>query len=80
MTFEAVIPEGRKGRVDENLFKAATEAAKEFAGDPAGWLVLEGSAGSGKTHLAASIVNALIDRGSPAKVCFRARYPGLGTQ
>ena len=77
MTFEAVIPEGRKGRVDENLFKAATETAKEFAGDPSGWLVLEGSAGSGKTHLAASIVNALIDRGSPAKYVSALDIPDL---
>ena len=77
MTFEAVIPEGRKGRVDENLFKAATEAAKEFAADPAGWLVLEGSAGSGKTHLAASIVNALIDRGSPTKYVSALDIPDL---
>ena len=77
MTFEAVIPEGRKGRVDENLFKAATEAAKEFSTDPAGWLVLEGSAGSGKTHLAASIVNALVDRGSPAKYVSALDIPDL---
>ncbi len=77
MTFEAVIPEGRKGRVDENLFKAATETAKEFAADPAGWLVLEGSAGSGKTHLAASIVNALVDRGSPAKYVSALDIPDL---
>ena len=77
MTFEAVIPEGRRGRVDENLFKAATETAKDFAGDPAGWLVLEGSAGSGKTHLAASIVNALVDRGSPAKYVSALDIPDL---
>lgn len=77
MTFEAVIPEGRKGRVDENLFKAATETAKEFSADPAGWLVLEGSAGSGKTHLAASIVNSLIDHGSPAKYVSALDIPDL---
>ena len=77
MTFEAVIPEGRKGRVDENLFKAATETAQEFASAPNGWLVLEGSAGSGKTHLAASIVNALIDRGSPAKYVSALDIPDL---
>ena len=77
MTFEAVIPEGRRGRVDENLFKAATETAKEFSADPAGWLVLEGSAGSGKTHLAASIVNALVDRGSPAKYVSALDIPDL---
>lgn len=67
MTFEALIPEGRSGRADEALFRAATETAKEFASEPSGWLVFEGSTGSGKTHLAAAIVNAIIDRGSPAK-------------
>ena len=77
MTFEAVIPEGRKGRVDENLFKAATETAKEFAAVPGGWLVFEGTAGSGKTHLAASIVNAVVDRGSPAKYVSALDIPDL---
>ncbi len=67
MTFDALIPEGRSGRADEALFRAATETAEQFASEPSGWLVLEGSTGSGKTHLAAAIVNAIINRGSPAK-------------
>lgn len=35
----------------------AYEAARHFARDPAGWLVLRGSYGCGKTHLAAAIAN-----------------------
>ncbi len=37
--------------------RPAFEAAKEYADDPYNWLVLGGPYGSGKTHLAAAIVN-----------------------
>ncbi len=67
MTFDALLPEGRKGRVDEAMFRAAMEAAKTFAAEPTDWLVFEGTTGSGKTHLAAAIVNEIIENGSPAK-------------
>ena len=77
MTFAAVIPEGRRGRVDEKLFKKANERAQEFASAPNGWLVFEGTAGSGKTHLAASIVNAIVDRGLPAKYVSALDIPDL---
>ena len=77
MTFESLLPEGRRGRVDEGLFKAATEAAKEFAEKPEGWLVLNGTTGSGKTHLAAAIVNAIVDRGEPAKYVSALDIPDL---
>ena len=77
MTFDVLIPEGLTGRVDEELFKAATAAAQEFAEEPQGWLVFEGSTGSGKTHLAAAIVNSIIGRGSPAKYVSGAGNPRL---
>ena len=77
MTFDAVIPEGRAGRADETLFRAATETALQFAVEPDGWLVLTGSAGSGKTHLAAAIVNAIIARGTPAKYISALDIPDL---
>ena len=77
MTFDALIPEGRKGRVDEGLFRAATESAKEFAKKPQGWLVFSGKSGAGKTHLAASIVNLIIERGSPAKYVSALDIPDL---
>ena len=77
MTFESLVPEGRRGRVDEDLFKAATEAAKGFAEKPEGWLVLDGSTGSGKTHLAAAIVNSIVERGEPAKYVSALDIPDL---
>jgi len=43
----------------------ALRAATDFAKKPRGWLVFTGSYGSGKTHLAAAIANAMTDRGSP---------------
>ena len=77
MTFDVLVPEGRKGRVDETLFRTATQAAKEFATEPSGWLAFQGSTGSGKTHLAAAIVNSIIDRGSPAKYISALEVPDL---
>ena len=77
MTFDALIPEGRSGRADEVLFRVATETANKFASEPSGWLVFEGSTGSGKTHLAAAIVNAIIDRGSPAKYLSALDIPDM---
>ena len=50
-------PQGR------TFFGAAFEASKAFAEEPAGWLVLTGASGSGKTHLAAAIANRCIERG-----------------
>jgi DNA replication protein DnaC len=40
----------------------AYQAAKKFAEDPRGWLVLVGTYGCGKTHLAAAIANEAIRR------------------
>ena len=77
MTFDALIPEGRSGRADEALFRAATETAEQFASEPNDWLVFEGTTGSGKTHLAAAIVNAIIDRGSPAKYVSALDIPDI---
>ena len=63
MTFEAFQTE--EGN------RAALERAQQFASDPWGqgwyWLVLIGSNGRGKTHLAAAVVNALLARGEPAR-------------
>ncbi|MBN1890437.1 MAG: ATP-binding protein [Thermoflexales bacterium] len=62
MTFETF-------RVEEGN-RQALELATRFARDPWGngwyWLVLIGANGRGKTHLAAAIVNAVLDRGELA--------------
>ena len=44
----------------------AYEHARRFARDPRGWLVLHGTYGCGKTHLAAAIANEAVRRGTPA--------------
>ena len=77
MTFEALLPEGRRGRVDEGLFRATMENAKDFAANPKGWMVLDGTTGSGKTHIAAAIVNAIVERGEPAKYISALDIPDL---
>ena len=56
--------EGLTGEELRSLEKAL-KAAVDFAHKPRGWLVLTGSYGCGKTHLAAAIANALAERGSP---------------
>jgi DNA replication protein DnaC len=52
--------------VKQALFQKAYEAAKLFALEPKGWLVLIGPSGSGKTLLAAAIASERIKRGQPA--------------
>ncbi len=66
MTFESFEPEGRglPPEKRENL-RHAYEAARAFAENPSGWLLLKGGYGCGKTHLAAAIANRAIERGQP---------------
>lgn len=64
MTFETFRPEGI-GLSEErrrNLY-SAYEAARRFAEQPEGWLLLMGGYGCGKTHLAAAIANERLARG-----------------
>jgi DNA replication protein DnaC len=66
-TFDNLMPEGRSGhKRAQEQFGRAYQAAKAFAADPKGWLVLSGPSGFGKTHLAAAIVNERIRLGNPA--------------
>jgi DNA replication protein DnaC len=48
----------------QSLEKAFT-ASRQFAERPAGWLVIMGTYGSGKTHLAAAVANFRADSESP---------------
>lgn len=67
LTFDNLMPEGRSGnKQNQERFAQAYQAAVAFAAEPEGWLVLCGSSGSGKTHLAAAIVNERIKNGHPA--------------
>jgi DNA replication protein DnaC len=45
--------------------REALDAAEEFARTLKGWLLLEGSYGCGKTHIAAAIANNAVQRGVP---------------
>jgi DNA replication protein DnaC len=66
-TFENLEPQGRSGKAKtQEQFQRVYEAAKAFANEPKGWLVLMGPSGSGKTHLAAAIANERVNHGSPA--------------
>ncbi|GAB4473849.1 MAG: hypothetical protein Kow0088_09410 [Anaerolineales bacterium] len=47
--------------------EAAFRAARQFAENPLGWIVLNGPSGSGKTHLAAAIHNYRRDIGQPSR-------------
>jgi DNA replication protein DnaC len=66
MTFDSFIPEGQ-GRTEKQRksLRIAFEKAVAFAHKPEGWLLLRGSYGCGKTHLAAAIANECLSRGQP---------------
>jgi len=66
MTFDTFVPEGHglNPQAQDNLRKAY-EKALQYAQEPQGWLILKGSYGCGKTHLAAAIANYQVQRGRP---------------
>lgn len=45
-----------------DALQIALQVAQEYAETPKGWLVLTGPSGTGKSHLAAAITNAVLDR------------------
>jgi len=65
-TLEGFNPEGRGNLTPDQAqsLTQAIQAAREFAEDPDGWLVLIGPYGCGKTHLAVAIANAQIAAGA----------------
>jgi DNA replication protein DnaC len=67
LTFANLMSRGRStDPANQERFAKAVAAAREFAQEPSGWLVLCGPSGCGKTHLAAAIANVCIERGQPA--------------
>jgi DNA replication protein DnaC len=66
MTFESFSLEERNMSAKQHrTLQVAYESAREFAQSPNDWLLVLGSYGSGKTHLAAAIANACVERGQP---------------
>lgn len=65
-TFELREREGLPVEHAESL-RRAFRAARQFAENPNGWLVLTGPYGCGKTHLAAAIANYRDDHGLPVR-------------
>ena len=67
MTFATFVPEPSNLAADKayNLRKAF-EVSQRFADAPVGWLLLTGTYGCGKTHLAAAIANARLAQGEAA--------------
>ena len=66
LTFDNLLPQGRsENPANQEQFSRAYQAAKAFAAEPKGWLVLAGPSGCGKTHLAAAIANQCIENNRP---------------
>jgi DNA replication protein DnaC len=67
MTFEAFSPRGRVALspIAQKSLEQAYNLAHSFAQTRNGWLLLEGSFGCGKTHLAAAIANFSAAHGIP---------------
>ena len=66
-TFDKFVAQGHALNPDKRRnLQRAYELARQFAAQPRGWLILIGSYGCGKTHLAAAIANERIARNHPA--------------
>jgi DNA replication protein DnaC len=59
---------------DRNRFPEAYDMAQKFADNPRGNLVFHGDYGTGKTHLAAAVINSLLEQGT---LCRFASAPQL---
>jgi len=67
LTFDTFRPEGRTGIGDaeRNSIANAHQRSRQFADRLEGWLLLQGTYGTGKTHLAAAIANQAVAKGTP---------------
>ena len=71
MTFAAYDVSGMNANQRQrSTLEAAFRAAQAYAKDPHGWLLLTGSNGCGKTHLAVSIANERLDLGETITFAF----------
>ncbi len=52
-------------QIEKDSREYTKSTCEEFARNLSGWILLEGSYGSGKTHLAAAIANEAVSRGVP---------------
>ncbi len=67
LTFDNLVEQGRSTNPrDRDLFRSLVQDASGFSEEPAGWLLIHGPSGAGKTHVAAAIANRCLDRGQPA--------------
>ncbi len=66
-TFDRFMPEPPwLSHQAQSILVRAYDACRQFAHHPQGWLLLTGTYGCGKTHLAAAIANQRVDQGQPA--------------
>jgi DNA replication protein DnaC len=67
LTFESFQPRGRPNlpAYNQDSIEQAFNLCRSFAHDLDGWLLLQGSFGCGKTHLAASVANEAVSLGIP---------------
>ena len=66
-TFDNLDHRGRGEKVDAEEYESLVKRARQFAIDPNGWLALSGPVSSGKSHIAAAVINLIISNGQPAK-------------
>jgi len=67
LTFDNLIDRGRSpDSRSQEAYQRCVADARAFAERPDGWLVLTGASGCGKTHMAAAVVNRILERGHAA--------------
>ena len=67
LTFDTLELGTRDTYSEPSSFREAYHAAQRFVTDMQGWLVLSGPSGTGKTHLAAAVGNALVESGQAVR-------------
>ena len=65
MTFETFQTQGLESSEASMSLRFALEVCREYAQQPQGWMLMRGTHGCGKTHLAAAIANYRVERGLP---------------